>query len=250
MAEQHTNDWQRFFDSYAPKYDGEVFTQNTEAEVRFLVEQLNMSKGARVLDIGCGTGRHSVELARLGFQVTGVDLSGGMLAIAQRRAEAASVSVEWVQADATQFIQPDTFDVAICLCEGAMCLLGPDDDPLEHDVEIVQNVHRSLTSGGRFLLNVLNGCRQIRAATEEDVASNRFDIVNMTEVSDVPTDGGDPDSAPMLRERGYTPPEIRRMLTAVGFRVLGVYGGTAGSWALRPPKLDEIELMVIAEKVE
>ena len=147
-----------------------------------------------------------------------------------------------------EFVRPDAFDAAICLCEGAMCLLTAGDDALERDLTILRNVHSSLRPGGRFVLNVLNGCRMIRAAGDEDVAAGRFDVVSMTELSDASQYL--PDSAPPLqiRERGYTPPEIRRMLAWAGFHVDGIYGGTAGEWGLRPPKLDEIELMVLAEK--
>ena len=242
------DDWQSFFDTYATKYDGEGFTHNTEAEIPFLQEHLNLAPGARVLDVGCGTGRHSVALAQRGCHVTGVDVSGGMLAQARERARAASVSVEWVHADAAKFSRPSSFDAVLCLCEGAMCLLGAEDDPLEHDLTILRNVFEALLPGGRFVLNVLNACRQIRAATDDDVAAGRFDVLNLSELSDAKALLNDPNVTWNLRERGYTAPEIKRMLAWTGFTVLGIYGGTAGSWGLRLPKLDEYELMVIAEK--
>jgi len=75
-----SNHWQAFFDRHAPQYMDEVFVQGTQAEVDFLVEHLQLSPDQRILDMGCGTGRHALELARRGYQVTGVDLSDGMLA--------------------------------------------------------------------------------------------------------------------------------------------------------------------------
>ena len=95
---------------------------------------------------------------------------------------------------------------------------------------------------------MLNGYRQIRAASDETVASGRFDVLNLTERSDATEYMPQADADLQLRERGYTPPEFRRMLIAAGFRISGIYGGTAGDWGLRPPKLDEYELMVIARK--
>ncbi len=81
-------DWEKFFDGHAPVYMDNCFTQNTINEVDFLVEELRLKPGATILDVGCGTGRHSVELARRGFAVTGVDLSDGMLAEARKHAAA------------------------------------------------------------------------------------------------------------------------------------------------------------------
>ncbi len=240
--------WQRFFDSHAPKYDAEVFTQNTAAEIPFIIEHLQPPAGGTILDLGCGTGRHSVPLAQQGYQVTGVDLSAGMLSQAAERARQANVQVEWVHENAEVFTRPDAFDVTICLCEGAMCLLGADDDPLDRDVRILENVRTSLRPGGRFMLNVLHAARMIRKATDADVAAGRFDLTNLTEVSDAPGLDSAPADQATLRERGYTAPELARMLRLAGFEVVGIHGGTAGDWGLRPPKLDEYELMAFARK--
>lgn len=239
--------WQQFFDAYADRYDAEVFTQNTAAEVQFILDRLRPAAGDRLLDVGCGTGRHSVPLAAHGIQVTGVDVSPSMLRIAAERAAAAGVAVEWVNANAVDFVRPNTFDVAICLCEGALCLLGADDDPLAHDETVLRNLFRSLKPRGRCLFNVLNACRHIRMFSDEDVAAGRFDVLNLTERSSdvaalLPTDPADV----QLRERSYTPPELRRLLAWIGFEVVGIYGGTAGAWHLGAPKLDEYELMALA----
>lgn len=242
------SEWQQFFDAFATRYDAEPFTHNTDAEIAFLIEHLRPPAGGHILDVGCGTGRHSVALAQRGYRVTGVDLSAGMLRVAQERARTAAVNVEWVQSDATLFARPATFDAAICLCEGALGLLGTADDPFRHDQLILENIFRSLRPGGRFVLNVLNGCRYIRMYTDADVASGRFDIVGLTERSEVSELVPGMAAATALRERGYTPSEIHRLLAWVGFQVEGVYGGTAGDWGLRPPMLDEMELMAIGAK--
>ena len=85
MSQKHT--WEAFFDAHAPIYDRNEFSKHTSREVDFLLEVLDIRHGASILDVGCGTGRHSVELARRGFAVTGLDLSYEMLARAADAAE-------------------------------------------------------------------------------------------------------------------------------------------------------------------
>ncbi|HVB74545.1 MAG TPA: hypothetical protein VNE38_13400, partial [Ktedonobacteraceae bacterium] len=63
------NQWEAFFDNHAPHYMQNVFTRNTLAEVDFLLEVLSIAAGASILDMGCGTGRHAIELARRGYRV-------------------------------------------------------------------------------------------------------------------------------------------------------------------------------------
>ncbi len=72
--------WETFFDAHAPVYEDNAFTKNTLPEVDFLIEELALPQGGSILDVGCGTGRHSIELARRGYSVTGLDLSREMLA--------------------------------------------------------------------------------------------------------------------------------------------------------------------------
>jgi 2-polyprenyl-3-methyl-5-hydroxy-6-metoxy-1,4-benzoquinol methylase len=63
------------FEDYADKYDNESFTTGTTGEVDFIENEIGYNKSFKILDVGCGTGRHSLELARRGYNVTGIDLS-------------------------------------------------------------------------------------------------------------------------------------------------------------------------------
>ena len=242
------NEWEEFFDGHAPVYMDNPFTKNTVQEIDFLLNELSLPEYSHILDMGCGTGRHAIELARRGYRVTGVDISSGMLAEAERAAREAAVKITWVQADAANFSSTDLFDAGICLCEGAFGLLGKDDDPFEHDLSILRNIRNALKPGARLILTVLNGCRRIRQYSQKDVASGQFDPVTMVETTEMEYNTPEGQKSVLLRERSYVPTELAMLFRQAGLEVEHIGGGTAGNWGRRPIDLDEMEVMVIARK--
>jgi SAM-dependent methyltransferase len=244
MHEKST--WEEFFDAHAPIYDQNEFTKNTVREIDFLLEELQLPPSASILDVGCGTGRHAIELARRGYAVTGIDLSARMLAQAAEAASAAGVHVEWVRSDATRFSLPKQFDGAICLCEGSFGLLGSGDDPIAHPLAILRNVCSSLKPRAKAVFTVLNGFAMIRKCQTKDVEEGRFDPLTMVEASDHAPREGLP--AIRVRERAFVPTELSLLFRLAGMPVLNMWGGTAGNWGRRPIDLDEIEIMVVARK--
>lgn len=236
--------WERFFDAHAPIYNDNVFTRNTVNEVDFLLTELHLPPGGSVLDVGCGTGRHAIELAKRGYAVTGLDLSSEMLSRAADAAKAEDVRVEWVRANATQFSFPEPFDGAVCLCEGAFGLLGQGDDPIDQPLSILCNVSRSLKPQARTVFTVLNAAAMLRRYQNEDVAAGRFDPLTLVESSEFPPQEGMPAMA--VRERAFVPTELTLLFRLAGLSVLNMWGGTAGNWGRRPLDLDEIEIMIVA----
>jgi len=242
------NEWEQFFDEHAPQYMSNSFTQNTLAEADFIIRELNLPEGSRILDMGCGTGRHSVELAQRGYLMTGVDISSGMLAEAEKAAGEAGVIVEWIKSDATQFKSEKLFDAAICLCEGAFGLLGKDGDAIEYNLSILRNINQALKPGGKLILTAINGLALTRKYGQNDVESGRFDPDTLAEVYPTEYDTPDGKKSLMVRERGFVPTELVLMLRLAGFETQNIWGGTAGKWGRRKLELDEMEIMVIATK--
>ena len=238
--------WEAFFDAHAPVYEDNIFTKNTIHEVDFLLEELSLQPGSSILDVGCGTGRHSIELARRGFNVTGLDLSTEMLARAADAARSAGVTVEWIRSDATKFSLPGRYDSAICLCEGAFGLLGQSDDPIGQPLSILCNISRSLKPGAKAVLTVLNAMAMIRRSTNKDVDEGRFDPLTLVESSECPPRENMP--AVPVREKAFVPTELVLLFRLAGMSVLNIWGGTAGNWGRRTLDLDEMEIMVVACK--
>ena len=246
---RYQNEWITFFDHHAPVYMKEPFTQNTSAEIDFLLAELGLPPEAYILDVGCGVGRHAIGLAERGFKVTGIDISGGMLREARHRGEKVGVQIDWVQADATVMPLDLQVDGVICLCEGAFGLLASSDDPHTHGRAILAGIHSSLKPGGKLILTVPNGLAKIRSATAEVVEQGSFDPNTLVEVFtlDYESEGGK--KSVVVRERGFVPSELQLMLSVSGFEEVNIYGGTAGAWNRNPPQLDEMELMAIATKL-
>lgn len=254
------NQWQQFFDSHAPYYDQNPFTQHTEKEVDFFLAMFPLLAGASILDMGCGTGRHSVELAKRGYKVTGVDISEGMLDQARKKAEEAGLSIRWVHADATKPLnllsvvngafpeELEPFDAAISLCEGGFGLIGQGDDPEDHDLAILKNISAHLKPAAPFLLTALNGYQVIRQMKDEFIQAGRFDPATM--VSNYEDEWELPEGARVVKihERLFIPPEMVKLLAQAGLRCDRVFGGTAGNWGQRPLSLDEIEVMYVCRR--
>jgi SAM-dependent methyltransferase len=238
--------WKTFFDAHAGSYMANCFTQNTLNEVDFLIAELGLAKGLSILDVGCGTGRHSIELARRGYKMTGVDMSSGMLAEAKNAAQAANVNITWVQSDAANFALDTKFDAAICLCEGAFGLLGNAEETIDQPLAIIKNISQSLKPGGQALFTVLNGLRMIRQQTQADADAGNFDPLSLSVVSECPpAEGAQP---VRVRERGFVPTELVLLFRLGGMSVVNIWGGTAGTWKKANLNLDEFEIMIKAQK--
>lgn len=243
---QHAS-WRDFFATQAETYEDNPFTFHTEAEVSFLLNLYPVPVGSRILDVGCGTGRHAREFARRGYPVTGIDFSPEMLAEARRRTPE-NLPVTYVEANAREFMLDAMFDYAICLCEGGVGLLDRGADPEAHDRAIFERIAAHLKPNAPFVMTTLNGYNAIRQMNDDLVREGRFDPATM--ISFYPDEWQLP-SGPhrlMVYERLFIPPEMTRMLRESGFEVDNVYGGTAGAWAQRPLSLDEIEAMYLSRR--
>src|SRR5262249_30505555 len=132
-----------------------AFTKGTVQEVDFLVDALALGKGDRVLDAGCGPGRHAIELARRGIHVTGIDVSPEFLEIA--RAAATELPATFEERDIRTVDNQHEFDAVICLCQGGFGLLGGADDE-----DVVVRLARALKPNGRLALTAFSSYFVVR----------------------------------------------------------------------------------------
>ena len=245
--------YQELFTRYARSYDRECFTQGTTGEVDFIEREIGPKKPAHILDIGCGTGRHAIELARRGHRVTGIDLSVDQLGRAREKAREADVAVEFIEQDARNFRFDQRFDAAIMLCEGAFPLMETD----EMNYEILRCARQALAPGGRMVLTTLNALFPLFHSTQEFINNNTtgmitsdytFDLMTFRETSArrSPDDDGNIRTL-QCNERYYTPSEMRWLLASLGFKDIGIFGCTLGAYSReRVLTKDDYEMLVVA----
>jgi 2-polyprenyl-3-methyl-5-hydroxy-6-metoxy-1,4-benzoquinol methylase len=118
------------FENFGQQYDQEEFTQGTIGECDFMETEFGFNKTLKILDVGCGTGRHSIELTRRGYNITGIDLSESQLKRAKEKAELLNLKINFLKEDARNLPFSKEFDVAIMLCEGGFPLMETDENEL------------------------------------------------------------------------------------------------------------------------
>lgn len=217
------------------------FTKGTVQEVDFLVDLLQLPKGSRILDVGCGPGRHSLELARRGYHTVGVDISERFIEIAEGTAKAEGLPAEFHATDAKAIRFEETFDAAICLCEGAFGLAGSD----EAHKQILDNMARALRPGG---LMVLSAIQAYSAAQERDL-HQVFDAYTGTIADNetVSSPGGEKRDVTIYTTT-FTFRELKLLAERSGFEVEAGYGCTAGRFERKPLSIDDMEIMIVARK--
>jgi SAM-dependent methyltransferase len=217
--------------------------ERTELQVRFVLERLADAPGKRVLDLACGHGRISLPLARAGWQVTGIDLSGRSLQLAREAAEREGLSVEWVRSDMRE-PPAGPFDAAINLYTS----FGYFQDEAENQ-KVLDAVARSLVPGGLFLIdtvNLLGLATRYRERAWETLETGALflqehdlDLLagrNRARWTFVRDDGSR--SELLHSVRVYTPHELALMLERAGLEIAGSWGDFEGgdlthtSWRL------------------
>jgi 2-polyprenyl-3-methyl-5-hydroxy-6-metoxy-1,4-benzoquinol methylase len=249
--------YEELFENYGRTYDKESFTQGTIGECDFIEKELNYNKSLKILDVGCGTGRHSIELSKRGYPVLGIDLSESQLAVAREKAVKENLKIEFQKHDARNLPFNKEFDAAIMICEGGFPLMETD----EMNFEILKKVTKSLKEKSKFIFTTLNGlfplyhsvekfCAANSAGNNATYLSNTFDLMtfrdhNVTEITD---DNGNTKTL-KCNERFYVPSEITWLLKSLGYKKIDIFGAKLGAFS-RNVKLttEDFEMLVIAEK--
>jgi len=230
------------------------WADRTGAEVDRALAMLGAKGGERVLDMACGTGRHSHELARRGFEVVGVDISADLLAIAEADAKTESLNASFITADLRKLEFDEEFDLVLNLNDGAIGYFETE----EENQRTFEVISAALRPGGGNLLQLPNvlyaethlpqktwiagegmvelidhywepRTRYLEGSTMPIIVGDVFEGVNP-----IP-----------FRQRLYSVDELSEIYQSVGMELAGVFRGTGKP---RPPKDSQFEVFVAGRK--
>lgn len=213
------------------KWEGIPSEKYTLADIGFIEKTLALPAGSRLLDIGCGLGRHSIGLARRGYRTTGLDWSEPFLEVARQKANEAGVEVAFIQGDMRTMAFRNEFDGAF-LWENTF---GIFDDA--GNIAVLRCVAQGLKAGGRFLVanNAPRGLGEPNKTWQGDLDRDEWIFLYEGEPFDVRQHRGGfivillnlrtgERKQHRFSSRNYTFPEMLKVLEEAGLRFVEVYG--------------------------
>lgn len=223
-----------------PAYLRNAFTKGTAQEVEHLVGALGLAPGHTVLDVGCGPGRHALELARRGMSVVGVDLSPEFLELAREAAAAESLDARFELMDVRDLDHRDRFDAVICLCQGGFGLLGGRDEP-----DVFRRIVRAARPGGAVAVSAFHAPFAVRHLEDGETFDAATGVLHERSTVRGP-DGTEREFD--LWTTCFTARELELLAATTDLVDVSVAGVAPGRYGDRPPDLDAPELLLVARR--
>ncbi|MDO5416885.1 MAG: GNAT family N-acetyltransferase [Lachnospiraceae bacterium] len=248
------------------------WTRHQREEVDFVLQHLDAERIHKVIDFGCGNGRHALEFAGRGFDVLGVDYSERNIRIAKSKGD--SPRVRFVEGDCRSIELKETADLALCLYDVVGSFVKEKDN-----LDIIRNIYRHLNESGLLVMSVMN--LELTSALAKnwvsDLQKELETLVKLPPSRIMQSSGnifnpdyylletntgvvyrkeqfeneGDLSAEYVIRDKRYSRREICGLLELAGFRILETRYVQAGRWekALDAEDLAAKEILIFAEKM-
>jgi SAM-dependent methyltransferase len=221
---------------------------SAKEEVEQILSQLELQTGVNICDLCCGVGRHSLELARHGLNVTGVDRTTPYLQEAKKKAEEEGLNIRFIQEDMRSFCEPKAFDVVI----NVLTSFGYFEDAAD-DKRVLENIYKSLKDGGKLLIDIVG--KEVLARIFQEKRWREEDGIIVLEEGKIRDNWGSVDTRWIIIKDGkqdecrfslrlYSAAQLCELLKRCGFGQVDVYGDLSGS----PYDQNAKRLVVVAHK--
>lgn len=246
------NDWYKKI--WTLDIQNQSWVEDTKRQIDFVIEKLHLRGDEIILDLACGFGRHSLELARRGFSVTGVDITSAYIRFAKEKSQEEGLCANFLCCDIREFQFEQEFDVVLNMADGAIGYLENDTE----NQKIFSSVSKALKHGGKHFMDIMNGsyadrhfpCR-LWEAGKRCLTLSEFEWNDKTRTmlyGQLDFEYGQPITKPDISEgnpiRLYTLAEITEILSSLGMNVIESYADFEGM----PSSDDHIQLLVCSEK--
>lgn len=241
--------WQKYFDEHYLKVYKDL-ERETSREVESILKMMDLKPKAKLLDLCCGYGRHSMEFAQRGLKVTGYDLSDFFIEKAKKDSADLGLSIEFVKGDMRRLPFEQQFDAVVNIFTSFGFF-----DRESDDFKVTKGVSRALKKGGLFLLDLKNREHLIRNfqrkrwKQEEDfvlLEDNFFDLfTSRWETTRTLLFGNGRKKEYSFSLRMYTFTEILNLLKKSGFILESVYG----DFDFREYSLDSPRMILVSRKI-
>jgi SAM-dependent methyltransferase len=222
--------------------------ESASQEAEQMASLLKLQAGASICDLCCGPGRHSLELSRLGYNVTGVDRTGLYIERARKKADEQRLDIRFVQKDMRKFCEPNTFDAVVNVFTSFGYFEGAEDDR-----RVIENVYKSLKEGGKFIIDII--AKEVLGRIFIDKRWREEDGAIVLEESKIKEDWSAINSRWIIIKNGrqdefrftlrlYSATELSELLKSCGFKEVQVYGNIDGS----PYDQSAKRLVLLAQK--
>jgi cyclopropane fatty-acyl-phospholipid synthase-like methyltransferase len=222
-----------FWEIWQPVLFSEERVAQAPEQVDKIVSLLGITPGAMVLDLGCGIGRHSLEMARRGFHVTGVDRTASYLEKAKKQADAEKLNIEFIHEDMRSFCRPESFDAVINM----FTTFGYFKDE-EENVKVMSNIYASLKPGGSLIMDTL-GKETLSKVFQERIWGERDGVIVLQHQKVLDNWSWMQSQWTMIKGtervdneislRLYSGTEMAKLLSGCGFSQVDIYGSLDGT---------------------
>lgn len=237
--------YNHFFDEdYWFLYEDRFNEEKTREDIELLLKLTKVNTHDTILDLACGQGRHTIELAKKGFTMTGFDISESLLEKGKKKAEARGLAIQWLKGDMKQLEFSNEFDLIINMYTSFGFY-----PTHQENVTVLEKCYEALQPQGMFLMDLWNAYFVVHNFPTTNWYHTKEDILVLEE-RNYDAKEGRMTTKIMIKDQNkvlktiehtmfmYTPAELVRMFKKANFTDVKIFGNLDGAaYSLKKPRV-------------